>query len=200
MQQPIWERFVACKSLKQHQTFQTSQSSGGSGILGARSLNLSSSSISLNASSAALMREFTVQPVADLLSEKALQELANRNRLVDYLRVCLANRTRDATGHARVQGIAVAGIKVIRSIHVSIVFIEEDASTGFSRRVCSIRMCSRRCSHPRMYGRTCSGEMRRTNSHPSARSPACLRCFHVAGQRRFMCIPPMPDNPHSPCE
>lgn len=117
--QPIWERFVACKSLTQP-TFQMSQqgsSSGGGGILGARSLNPSSSSIALNASSASLMREFTVRPVAELLSEKALQELASRNRLVDYLRVCLENRTRDATGHARVQAVAVAGIEVSRSVH-----------------------------------------------------------------------------------
>lgn len=109
--QPIWERFIS-----QPQPFQTSQnSSGGGGILGARSLNLSSSSIALNAGSAALMREFTVRPVAELLSEKALQELADRNRLVDYLRFCLTNRTRDTTGHARVQAIAVAGIEVSRS-------------------------------------------------------------------------------------
>lgn len=115
--QPIWERFVACKSLPA-QAFQTSQqSSGGGGILGPRSLNLSSSSIALNANSAALMREFTVRPVAELLSEQALQELANRNRLVDYLRFCLTNRTRDTTGHARVQAIAVAGIEVSRSSH-----------------------------------------------------------------------------------
>lgn len=106
--QPIWERFVA-------QNFQMSQQSsslGGGGILGARSLNLSSSSMALTATSAALMREFTVRPVAELLSEKALQELANRNRLVEYFRACLENRTKDATGHARVRTIAVAGIEV----------------------------------------------------------------------------------------
>lgn len=117
--QPVWERFVACTGLTQP-TFQTSQQSsgisGGGGILGTRCLNLSSSSIALSASSAALMREFTVRPVAELLSDKALQELASRNRLVDYLRACLKNRTRDATGHPRVQAIAVAGIEVSRSM------------------------------------------------------------------------------------
>eukprot|EP00903_Cladosiphon_okamuranus_P008699 g8335.t1 len=94
---------------------QQGSSSGGGGILGTRSLNLSSSSIALTSSSAALMREFTVRPVAQLLSQKALEELAGRNRLVDYLRVCLKNRTRDATGHARVQAIAVAGIEAIHT-------------------------------------------------------------------------------------
>eukprot|EP00752_Nemacystus_decipiens_P005128 g4653.t1 len=114
--QPIWERFVACKSLSQPQAFQVSQSSsGGGGILGARSLNLSSSSIALNAASAALIRDFTVRPVAELLSEKVLEELANRNRLVDYLRTLLASRTRDTSGHARVQAITVAGIEAVHT-------------------------------------------------------------------------------------
>lgn len=70
--------------------------------------------MALNASpeTAALMRELTVRPVAELLSEEAAQELASRNRLVDFVRYLLANRTKDAAGHARVQAITVAGIKV----------------------------------------------------------------------------------------
>lgn len=122
---PIWERFVACKSLAQPQTAiqilsqQNSSSSNGGGILGARSLNLSSTgSIALNASpeTAALMRELTIRPVAELLSEDAAQELASRNRLVDFMRYLLANRKKDAAGHARVQAIAVAGIRVRCSV------------------------------------------------------------------------------------
>lgn len=102
---PIWERFIA-----HPQTFQTSQPSG---VLGARSLNLSSSSIGLSPKSAALMREITVRPVSELLSQAALRELARRSRLVDYIGCLLRNRTKDATTeHGRVQAIAVAGIEV----------------------------------------------------------------------------------------
>lgn len=84
--------------------------------MGARSINLSSTgSIALNANpeTAALMRELTVRPVAELLSEEAFQELASRNRLVDFMSYLLANRTKDAARHARVQAIAVAGIQVL---------------------------------------------------------------------------------------
>lgn len=141
--QPIWERFVACKSVTQPQTFQNSQQSsgGGGGILGARSSNLSSSSIALTADSAALMREFTVRPVAELLSEKTLQELANRNRLVEYLRACLVNRTRDTTGHARVQAIAVAGIEVSRGVAAARYSLHQQCPYI----MCSIRAKMRLC-------------------------------------------------------
>lgn len=79
---PVWERFVACK-LSQASSF-VSQNSENNSILGARSVNLNSGSIALNADAgtAGLMRDLAVKPVEEILSGKASQELASRNRYV----------------------------------------------------------------------------------------------------------------------
>lgn len=79
---PVWERFVACK-LSQAPSF-VSQTSENNSILGARSVNLTSGSIALNADAgtAGLMRDLAVKPVEEILSGKASQELASRNRYV----------------------------------------------------------------------------------------------------------------------
>lgn len=107
-----WERFVSCKSLlTQFQNFQTSQQGGGSG--GGFGGILSCSSSNANSETSALIRELTVRPVSKLLSDEALQGLAEQDRLVDFVQLVLRSRSRfTASTAARVQEIAVAGIKV----------------------------------------------------------------------------------------
>lgn len=110
--QCIWERFVACK-LTQSQSFLNSQNANSGSILGARSNNLTSGSIALRADaySASLMRDLALKPVAELFSDKASQELANRNRYVDFVRLvlsCLAS----SSGREKKADIAIRSIKV----------------------------------------------------------------------------------------
>ncbi|CAB1119943.1 unnamed protein product [Ectocarpus sp. CCAP 1310/34] len=103
-----WERFVSCKSLlTQFQHFQTLQQGGGFGGI------LSSSSSNANSETSALIRELTVRPVSNLLSDEAVQGLAKHDRLVDFIQLVLRSRSRNTPGTAaRVQEIAVVGIKV----------------------------------------------------------------------------------------
>ncbi|CBJ26049.1 Fanconi anemia, complementation group I [Ectocarpus siliculosus] len=106
-----WERFVSCKSLlTQFQNFQTSQQGGGFGGI------LSSSSSNANSETSTLIRELTVRPVSKLLSDEAVQGLAKQDRLVDFIQLVLRSRSRNTPGTAaRVQEIAVVGIKAIHS-------------------------------------------------------------------------------------
>ncbi|CAM9318527.1 unnamed protein product, partial [Ectocarpus sp. 8 AP-2014] len=107
-----WERFVSCKSLlTQFLNFQTSQQGGGGfgGILSSSSSNASSET-------SALIRELTVRPVSKLLSGEAVQGLAKQDRLIDFIQLVLRSRSRNTPGTAaRVQEIAVVGIKAIHS-------------------------------------------------------------------------------------
>lgn len=109
---PVWERFVACK-LSQAPSF-VSQNSENNSILGARSVNLTSGSIALNADAgtAGLMRDLAVKPVEEILSGKASQELASRDRYVDFVRLVLSCCVADASGREKKAAVAVKALQV----------------------------------------------------------------------------------------
>lgn len=107
----IWERFVGCK-LSQAPSF-VSQSSENNSILGSRSINLTSGSIALHADAraATLMRDLAVTPATELLSGKASQELASRNRYVDFVRLVLSCCVADASGREKKAAVAVKALE-----------------------------------------------------------------------------------------
>lgn len=107
----IWERFVGCK-LPQA-TSLVSQNSENNSILGSRSINLTSGSIALHtdAGAATLIRDLAVKPVTELLSAKASQELASRNRYVDFVRLVLSCCVADASGREKKAAVAVKALQ-----------------------------------------------------------------------------------------
>lgn len=98
---PVWERFVACKLSQAPSS--ASQNSENNSILGGRSVNL----LHADAGTAGLMRDLAVRPVEEILSGKASQELASRNRYVDYVRFVLC-----ASGREKKAAVAVKALQV----------------------------------------------------------------------------------------